>query len=189
MDMATAPDRTAEDWIKTASRRLASAGSEALAIEPLAKAMGVTKGSFYWHFTDRPALLDAVIADWEARATSPLLERLRRSGREPSERLTALMHTVAAEGKGSLDPAMRAWAHSEAKAAAAVGRVDSARLAYIAGEFRTLGFSAIAAWSRARLLYLHLLGEHALSFGPADASVDERLCEAKRVLALLLRAK
>ncbi|HEY2889695.1 MAG TPA: TetR/AcrR family transcriptional regulator [Dongiaceae bacterium] len=187
--MPTIPDRTAEDWIKTASRRLASAGSDALAIEPLAKAMGVTKGSFYWHFTDRPALLDAVIADWEARATSPLLERLRRSGREPSERLTALMHTVAAEGKGSLDPAMRAWAHSEAKAAAAVGRVDSARLAYIAGEFRTLGFSAIAAWSRARLLYLHLLGEHALSFGPADASVDERLCEAKRVLALLLRAK
>jgi AcrR family transcriptional regulator len=189
MEMATAPDRTAEDWIKTASRRLAAAGSEALAIEPLAKAMGVTKGSFYWHFADRPALLDAVIAEWEVKATSPLLERLRRAGREPAERLSALMHTVAAEGKGSLDPAMRAWAHGEPRAAAAVGRVDAARLAYIAGEFRALGFSAIAAWSRARLLYLHLLGEHALAFGPADASVDERLREARRVLQLLLRAE
>src|SRR5450432_2736458 len=125
MEVTATTDRTAEDWIKTASRRLAAAGSEAMAIEPLAKAMGVTKGSFYWHFADRPALLEAVIADWEARATAPLLERLRRSGREPAERLAALMHTVAAEGKGSLDPAMRAWAHSEARAAAAVGRVDA----------------------------------------------------------------
>ena len=189
MEMATTSDRTAEDWVKIASRRLAASGSEALAIEPLAKAMGVTKGSFYWHFADRPALLDAVIADWEAKATAPLLERLRRSGREPSDRLSALMHTVAAEGKGSLDPAMRAWAHSEARAAAAVGRVDAVRLAYIAGEFRALGFSATAAWSRARLLYLHLLGEHALAFGPADASIDERLREARRVLALLMRAE
>ena len=185
--MIAIPDRTAEDWIKTTSRRLASAGSEALAVEPLAKAMGVTKGSFYWHFADRPALLAAVIADWEARATAPLLERLRRSGRDPAERLAALMHTVAAEGKGSLDPAMRAWAHGDTNAAAAVGRVDAARLAYIAGEFRALGFSASSAWSRARLLYLHLLGEHALAFGQADASVDERLREAKRVLALLMQ--
>jgi AcrR family transcriptional regulator len=187
MAMATFPDRTAEDWIKTASRRLAASGSEALAIEPLAKAMGVTKGSFYWHFADRPALLEAVIADWEAKATAPLLERLGRAGREPADRLAALMHTVAAEGKGSLDPAMRAWAHGESKAAAAVGRVDAARLAYLAGEFRALGFSAASAWSRARLLYLHLLGEHALAFGPVDASVEERLREARRVLALLMR--
>ena len=189
MVMPPVPDKNAADWVKMASRRLALAGSEAVAIEPLAKSMGVTKGSFYWHFTDRLALLEAVIADWEAKATAPLLERLRRSGREPAERLNALMQTVVAEGKGSLDPAMRAWAHGELRAAAAVGRVDAARLAYIAGEFRALGFSAGAAWTRARLLYLHLLGEHALAFGPADASVDERLREAKRVLQLLMTAE
>ncbi len=186
--MAAAPDRTAQDWIKTASRRLASAGSEAVAIEPLAKTMGVTKGSFYWHFADRPALLEAVVADWESKATAPLLERLRRSAPEPAARLHALAATVAAEGKGSLDPAMRAWAHHDERAGAAIARVDAARLAYIAGEFRMLGFPAAQAWTRARLLYLHLLGEHALAFGAADASVDERLREAKRVLELLLRS-
>ncbi len=184
--MRPEPGKSAADWVKMASRRLALAGSEAVAVEPLAKAMGVTKGSFYWHFADRPALLEAVIAEWEAKATAPLLERLSRSGRDPAERLAALLHTVAAEGKGSLDPAMRAWAHGEPRAAAAVGRVDAARLAYIAGEFRALGFGAAAAWTRARLLYLHLLGEHALAFGPADASLEERLSEARRVLALLL---
>jgi hypothetical protein len=64
--------------------------------------------------------------------------------------------------------------------------VDAARLAYIAGEFRALGFAAAAAWTRARLFYLHLLGEHALAFGPADTSVEARLREARRVLALLM---
>jgi AcrR family transcriptional regulator len=185
MFMAAAPDRTAQDWVKAAARRLASGGSEAVAIEPLARAMGVTKGSFYWHFPDRPALLAALIADWESRATAPMLDRLRRLGGAPADRLSALMATVAAEGAGSLDPAFRAWATSDPAASRAVGRVDAARLGFIAGEFRSMGFSAIAAWTRARLFYLHLLGEHALAFGPADASLDERLGEARRVLALL----
>src|SRR5690348_13911921 len=139
--MVATPNRTIQDWIKAASRRLALAGNEAVAIEPLAKIMGVTKGSFYWHFADRPALLEALLADWESRATAPLLDRLRRSATEPAPRLHALAATVAAEGKGSLDPAMRAWAHGEPRAAEAVSRVDGARLAYIANEFRTLGFS------------------------------------------------
>jgi AcrR family transcriptional regulator len=188
MAMVATTDRTAADWVKAAARRLASAGSEAVAVEPLARAMGVTKGSFYWHFPDRPALLEALIADWEARATAPLLDRLKRLGGTPADRLAALMATVAAEGGGSLDPAFRAWAKNDTKAAGAVGRVDAARLAFIAGEFRSVGFPATAAWTRARLFYLHLLGEHALAFGPADATVEERLREARRVLSLLLKA-
>src|SRR5882724_754436 len=186
MVMVLAADRTVADWVKAARRRLASGGSEAVAIEPLARDMGVTKGSFYWHFRDRPALLQALIAEWEGRATAPLLDRLKRMGGEAAERLAALVATVAAEGGGSLDPAMRAWARTDLGAAASVGRVDAARLAYIAGEFRALGFAATAAWTRARLFYLHLLGEHALASGPADTSVEERLREARRVLALLM---
>jgi AcrR family transcriptional regulator len=185
MFMVVAPDRTAADWLKAAARRLVAGGSEAVAVEPLAREMGVTKGSFYWHFRNRPALLEALVADWESRATAPLLERLKRLGGGPADRLAALMATVAAEGGGSLDPSMRAWAESDARASAAVGRVDAVRLAYIAGEFRALGFAASAAWTRARLFYLHLLGEHALALGSSDTSSEERLREARRVLALL----
>jgi AcrR family transcriptional regulator len=186
MEMSTTADRTARDWVKAAARRLAAGGSESVAVEPLARDMGITKGSFYWHFRDRPALLEALIADWGSRATAPVLDRLKRMGGEPADRLAALMATVAAEGAGSLDPAMRAWARSDIEAAASLGRVDAARLAYIAGEFRALGFAASAAWTRARLFYLHLLGEHALALGPADTSVEERLREARRTLALLM---
>src|ERR1700674_4637429 len=106
MFMPMAADRTAEDWGKSAVGRRAAGGSESVAIEPLARDMSVTKGSFYWHFRDRPALLAALIADWESRATAPLLDRLKRMGGEPADRLSALMATVAAEGAGSLDPAM-----------------------------------------------------------------------------------
>ena len=188
MFMAVAVDRTAADWLKAAARRLVAGGSEAVAVEPLAREMGVTKGSFYWHFRDRPALLEALIEDWESRATAPLLARLKRLGGGPADRLAALMATVAAEGGGSLEPAMRAWAKSDPKAAAALGRVDAVRLAYIAGEFRSLGFAASAAWTRARLFYLHLLGEHALALSAGDISHEERLREGRRALALLLRA-
>ena len=165
----------------------ASAGIAAVAVEPLARDLSVTKGSFYWHFRDRAALLKALLADWEAGSTEPLLRRLDAAGGAPGQgpraRLGRLAATVASEGAGALDPAIRAWARHDVAAAETVGRVDHARLAFIAGEFRALGFAPADAWTRARLFYLHLLGEHALAF--EERGLPERLAEAARVLALL----
>jgi AcrR family transcriptional regulator len=187
MFMKKAPDRSNGDWIKAAGRRLASGGIAAVAVEPLARDLSVTKGSFYWHFRDRAALLKALLADWEAGSTEPLLRRLDAAGGAPGQgpraRLGRLAATVASEGAGALDPAIRAWARHDVAAAETVGRVDHARLAFIAGEFRALGFAPADAWTRARLFYLHLLGEHALAF--EERGLPERLAEAARVLALL----
>ena len=183
MLMKKAPDRNNSDWIKAAGRRLASGGIAAVAVETLARDLAVTKGSFYWHFRDRAALLTALLADWEAGSTEPLLRRLQAAGEGPRARLGRLAATVAGEGAGALDPAIRAWARHDPAAAETVGRVDHARLAFIAGEFRALGFAPAEAWTRARLFYLHLLGEHALAF--EERGLPERLAEAARVLALL----
>jgi AcrR family transcriptional regulator len=183
MVMKEAPDRSHADWIKAAGRRLASGGIAAVAVEALARDLGVTKGSFYWHFRDRAALLKALLSDWEAGSTEPLLRRLQAPGQGPRARLGRLAATVAGEGAGALDPAIRAWARHDQAAAETVGRVDQARLAFIAGEFRALGFAPVAAWTRARLFYLHLLGEHALAF--EARGLPERLAEAARVLTLL----
>ena len=182
MDM----DRSGSDWVKAAGRRLAAGGIAAVAIETLARDLGVTKGSFYWHFRDRAALLAVLLADWAWHATEPLLRRLEGAppaGRTPRARLSRLAATVAGEGAGALDPAIRAWAHHDPAAARAVQGVDEARLAFIAGEFRSLGFGPAAAWTRARLFYLHLLGEHALAFD--ELSLAQRLAEAERVIDLL----
>jgi len=179
-------DRSGSDWVRSAGRRLAAGGIGAVAVETLARDLGVTKGSFYWHFRDRAALLAALLADWARHATEPLLRRLEGSApadQAPRARLSRLAATVAGEGAGALDPAIRAWACHDPAAAEAVRRVDEARLAFIAGEFRSLGFGPAAAWTRARLFYLHLLGEHALAFD--ELSLALRLAEAERVLDLL----
>ncbi len=185
--MESTSDLGPSDWIRAAGRRLAAGGPASVAVESLARDLGVTKGSFYWHFRDRAALLDAVLADWSRRSTEPLLDRLRRSGADAPARLAALAATVAGEGGGSLDPAIRAWAQHDRTVAEAVGQVDQARLGFIAGELRSLGFAPATAWTRARLFYLHLLGEHALAL--ADRPLNERLAEAARVLALLTAAE
>ena len=179
--MQIPPDRTAEDWLRAAAKRLAKSGPAALAVEALARDLGVTKGSFYWHFRDRPALFAALIAQWEARATAPLIQRLRSLPGGPRDRLHALLATVASEGGGSLDPAMRGWALTDDAARAALERVDETRLAFIASEFAELGFAPPEARTRARLFYLYLLGEHALAL----ASPKDRLAAGERVLALL----
>jgi len=186
--MATtiASDRSPEDWVRAAGRRLAQGGAGAVAVEALARDLGVTKGSFYWHFRDRASLLAALLADWERRSTEPLLVRLRRSGGGPEARLGQLAATVAGEGGGALDPAIRGWAQHDARARAALRRVDRIRLDFIAGEFKALGFDAPAAWTRARLFYLHLLGEHALVLD--ELALDGRLLEAERVLAILTKS-
>jgi len=181
--MTKTPDRNHVDWVKAAGRRLASGGIAAVAVETLARDLAMTKGSFYWHFRDRAALLKALLADWEASSTAPLLRRLEAAGEGARARLGRLAATVASEGAGALDPAIRAWARHDPAAAETVGRVDRARLAFIAGEFRALGFAPADAWTRARLFYLHLLGEHALAF--EEQRLPERLAEAERVLALL----
>lgn len=177
-------ERSSGDWIRAAARRLGAGGISAVAVETLARDLGVTKGSFYWHFRDRAALLVALLADWADHATEPLLRRLEGAASPaPRDRLARLAATVAGEGAGALDPAIRAWARHDPAAAAAVRRVDAARLAFIAGEFRALGFVPAAASTRARLFYLHLLGEHALGF--EEIALPARLAEAERVLALL----
>ena len=85
--MKKPPDRNHGDWLKAATRRLASGGIAAVAVETLARDLAVTKGSFYWHFRDRAALLKALLADWEAGSTAPLLRRLDAAGEGPGHAL------------------------------------------------------------------------------------------------------
>src|SRR5213592_85092 len=67
-------------WIDEGLRALAAGGPDAVRIEPLARALGVTRGGFYWHFKDRRALLDAILDAWERRSTDEVLERVEREG-------------------------------------------------------------------------------------------------------------
>ena len=81
----------ADSWTQAALTILARNGVEAVRVERLAKMLGVTKGSFYWHFKDRPALLDEMLRSWRQRATLGIIDRLEQSNVPPAERLKEML--------------------------------------------------------------------------------------------------
>src|ERR687896_374805 len=81
LDVMPAPIRTPRNsWIAAGLRALAAGGPDTVRVESLAKAMGVTKGGFYWHFADRDELLAEMLDTWERRSTDEVIERVEREG-------------------------------------------------------------------------------------------------------------
>lgn len=91
---------TRADWTATALDALARDGLRAVAVEPLAERLGATKGSFYWHFRDRNALLEAAVAQWERSATDDRLRELEAIA-DPRARQAALLADLTGTGSGS----------------------------------------------------------------------------------------
>ena len=84
--------RQREDWFAQGVRALREGGVEAVRVEPLARSLGVTKGSFYWHFADRPALLEALLALWERETAEVVTEAARAA--TPAQRLVSAINGV-----------------------------------------------------------------------------------------------
>jgi len=93
MNAPAAPDAktslTASDWAEAALEAMAQGGLDAVAVEPLARQLGVTKGSFYWHFPNRDALLHAALELWEKHHAEELLARIEPNA-DPYERIVSL---------------------------------------------------------------------------------------------------
>lgn len=169
-----------DDWVRAALRTLADHGIAAVRVEPLARGLGVTKGSFYWHFADHAALLSAMRLGWERIATLDIMRAVEDVGGDARQRLLTLTE-LSVRTDGRLDMAMRAWAQTDHDTAAILARVDGQRLDYVRGLFTDLGLSAVEAAGRARLLYAAVLGTFIL--GGSDA--DSRLADARRTHALV----
>lgn len=125
------------DWLLAGLEALAEAGPVALKAEPMARRLGTTKGSFYWHFADVPDFHRQMLALWaegavehipEALADQPTaVAKLRRLG----QIVAGSMHPVL--GDLAVEPAIRAWAREDAGVAASLVEVDRARIAFIQG--------------------------------------------------------
>src|SRR5688500_17162179 len=140
-------------------KALHKGGVDSLRVELLAGDVGITKGSFYHHFRDRGALLDAVIEFWSREMTDAEFERIAALRGGLAARLVALAEDVLEKGMGRYDPAIRAWARSDRKVAAAVAQVDRRRVRALTELFDEAGFSSSEARIRARTFYTFLLGE------------------------------
>lgn len=169
----------ADVWADAALAALAVGGIESVRVAVLAEALGVTKGSFYWHFKDRDALLAKMLERWRRRATLGLIERLDAAGAGAEDRLRKLLR-LPIKGKKSafgaqVELAIRLWARSDARAAAALAEVDEIRLSYIAKLLVEIGAPALEARARAVLAYSYL--RVAASLIAADASAMMQRCE------------
>jgi AcrR family transcriptional regulator len=151
-------------WIEAALEALADGGVEAVRVEPLAKALNVTKGSFYWHFADRRALIDAMLASWSQGRIAAIRQQSGGTG-SPDMRLRHLaeLYTRHANMRGlAIELSIRALARSDEAAAQAVRAVDSERLKQVGQLFGALGWTASDAQARAVLFYSYLFGESLL---------------------------
>jgi AcrR family transcriptional regulator len=146
-------------WVVAGLESLRKGGVGEVRVERLAADLGITKGSFYWHFKNRGDLLNAVLEHWAREMTDVEFERIRATHSGLAGRLQALAEDVLERGMGRYDPAIRAWARADRKVATAVGQVDRRRVRALTGFFAEGGFSAAEARTRARLFYTFLLGE------------------------------
>jgi AcrR family transcriptional regulator len=144
-----------QDWIAKALEALAAGGLAGLSVERLAGELGATKGSFYWHFKDRPTLIEATLAEWERRGTDQLIERASEI-EGPRERLRWLFGIVFSESAGvAIDTALLADAESPV-VADALERVAGKRLRFIEAQFREMRLDAVS--DRAMLTYTAFVG-------------------------------
>jgi AcrR family transcriptional regulator len=134
-----APTRTPRtSWIEEGLRALGVGGVDAVRIEKLAQALGVTKGGFYWHFDDRRALLEEMLDAWERVVVDQAINRVESEGgdaRAKLQRLFVLASSRAARGLGSIDLAVRDWAGRDKAVAKRLRRVDNRRMEYMRSLF------------------------------------------------------
>lgn len=123
-------------WIDEGLRALAAGGPDAVRIEPLARALGVSKGGFYWHFADRGALLDEMLDTWERLAIDAVIERIEDEGGDARSKLRRLYAIASADdGILRIDLAIRDWARREEAVAARLRRADDRRMDYMRSLF------------------------------------------------------
>lgn len=156
---------TAADWVNEACLAIAEGGVGAIAVEPIARRLGVTKGSFYWHFPNRDALLRAALERWEREDTEGTIAALAPLA-DPRERLARLIGVAFAEHEPIRDASglgLRfTLALSDAADDPVVGpvlrRVTERRIAYLEQEMAAFGLDGAEARNRALLGYAAYLG-------------------------------
>lgn len=148
------------DWLVAGARQLAKGGVESVRVEPIAKALGVTKGSFYWHFDKRRAWIDAILVAWEERSTLAVIRHVDETALDARERLLVLWSLNDDPEDVRFELGVRDFATRDEDAATIVERVDTQRLKYLRRNFRALGLSAADAEARCLLYYSLLIGDY-----------------------------
>lgn len=147
-----------EDWLDFGLKVLRDEGPKSLKADPLCKRLGVTRGSFYWHFDSAGAFLLAVVERWETRATDHVIAAVERLKGDAAAQLRYLLRRV-----GELDiqlyEAINSLREQHPELASVLRRVHDRRLQFVSKLYEALGFDAPEARLRAQLTYAWAMGE------------------------------
>ena len=168
---STARNLSREVWLEKALDVVSRAGGAKLRIDNLVKEVGVTKGSFYWHFKNRDDFVRSLIDYWHEHYTLTVSDYLDDFEGSAEDKLRKLMEMVFVEQLTRHDLAIRSWAIAEPKLRVLVKRTDDHRLNYLRMLFRGIGFDKDGADLRARVF----LGEAAW-----EASLFEKMTRPHR---------
>ncbi|MGK5512010.1 TetR/AcrR family transcriptional regulator [Brevibacillus formosus] len=142
-----------EDWIRAGLDMLAEAGIDAVRVEPLARKLKISKGSFYHHFPDRQGLLDSMIDYWEEHAT----ERIIRAPHSDNMSLEQLLSSVFSSER-KIEAAIYNWAKQHPALSKRLVEIEQRRIGFIASLYEKKGLSPTDAKARAQLAYLLYIG-------------------------------
>jgi len=153
------------NWIDEGLSALGGGGSEAVRIEPLARALGVSKGGFYWHFDDRQSLLEEMLDAWERTGVDEVIEAVEAEDGDARSRLRRLF-ALASASDGELlkvELAIRGWARRDKAVAKRLQRVDNRRMNYMRSLFGAFCEDDDDVEARCLLAFSLFIGGHFVS--------------------------
>jgi len=156
--------KSREDWIAAARKVLVKSGVDSVKVDRLANDLRATRGSFYWHFTDRDELLNALLHDWEVN-NYVAISTIRARWASSTPDLTELIEWWVREGTESpaFGMAIRTWARGDANVEDVMHRVDNEWINLVQLLFSPEIYDESERLVRARVVYFHQVGYHALA--------------------------
>src|SRR5436305_13375756 len=152
-------------WVEAGLRALAAGGPDAVRIEPLARALGVTRGGFYWHFEARGALLEEMLDTWERKGGDDVIARVEADAARAGGEARAKLRRLFSLGSGADDLlrtelAVRDWARRDAAVAARLRAVDNRRMDYMRSQFSAFCADADEVEARCMVAFSMWIGNH-----------------------------
>jgi AcrR family transcriptional regulator len=170
-------------WVEEGLRALAEGGVDAIRIEALAKSLGVTKGGFYGYFSDRKALLTAMLDAWEQESIDDVLEQIKHETGDLLKQVRlAGQLTFSSDRLLPIDLAIRDWARRDQKVAERLRRVDNRRMQLLREGISTICSDPDEVEARSLLAFCMAIGSHFLAADHPGRSRDEVKVHASALL-------
>jgi len=150
-------------WIEAGLQALAEGGSDAVRVETLAAALGVTKGGFYGYFKGRTALLEEMLDEWERRSTIAVIAQVDAEGGDAATKILRVGQLTIAEDLHRVDFAVRAWAGRDSAVAKRLRRIDNVRMSFLRRMFGSFIADPDEVEARSVLAFSLAIGRHCIA--------------------------